>query len=246
MEDFFYNQSIIDEALTLRCHMEAELCLVLIDISQGAAQLTENEALLLSWLSREEKEYCKKFRFPKRHHEWLSGRIAAKHCLLRHNQQVLLRHPPRDFSILPDSHGRPICFLPPGEKAANITISHSRGYAVAMTADQPCGVDIQHIGAQILKVRDRIATTDEIALAKQHVPGNPEAALTLLWSTKEAVKKHRLPEYPGLFEAISVQRISPEANNRTWTLECRLTTADKKQIVQAVHLEQYMLAWCRG
>lgn len=236
----------MDEALVLRCHRETGFCLVLVDISQVAAHLTDDKSLLLSWLSRKEKEYCKKFRFPKRHHEWLSGRIAAKYCLMRHNQQVSLRCTPRDFSILPDFHGRPICFPPPGRKAANITISHSRGYAVAMAADRPCGVDIQHIGTQILKVRDRIATTDEITLAKRHVPGDPEAALTLLWSTKEAVKKHRLPEYPGLFEAIFVERIIPGKNNQTWTLECRLTTDNKKQIVLAVHLDQYMLAWCRG
>ncbi|HHD63929.1 MAG TPA: 4'-phosphopantetheinyl transferase superfamily protein [Desulfobulbaceae bacterium] len=114
-----------------------------------------------------------------------------------------------------------------------------------MAADRPCGVDIQHIGAQILKVRDRVATTDEIALANRHIPGNLEAALTLLWSTKEAVKKHRLPKYPGLFEAIFVQRIIPE-KNQPWTLECRLPADNEKQSVQAVHLDQYMLAWCKG
>jgi len=245
MEDFFFNNSIHEGELTLRCHRETECCLVLVEIAQVASLLADNKTRLFSLFSEEEQEYCKKFRFPKRLHEWLSGRIAAKYCLLQDNRRIAPLPNPRDFSILPDSHGRPVCFPLPGEKSANITLSHSYGYAVAMAADRPCGVDIQHIGAQILKVRDRVATADEITLAKQHVPGNLEAALTLLWSAKEAVKKHRLPEYPELFEAISVHRIIPE-KNQTWTLECRLTADNEKQNVQAVHLDQYMLAWCRG
>lgn len=246
MRDFFYCQYKHDGPLRLRYHMGPDGCLALVDTYQVAALLSQEREALFSWLSREEKQYLQRFRFPKRHNEWLSGRIAAKCSLLQGANHNHFPIRPCDFSILPDTHGRPILSPALTGNDWRISISHSHQYAVAMTADQACGVDIQNIGPQILNVQDRIATTDEIALAHQILPENVETSLTLLWTVKEALKKHRLPDQPGMFQAVSLEQIRPTDERRSWIAECRLTRDNQRQAVHVIHLDQYMLAWCQG
>ncbi len=246
MNVFFNDQHRHNGSLRLRYRLEHDECLALVDMAQVSELPGGEQQTLLSWLSGEEKKYLERFRFPKRYKEWLSGRIAAKCCLLQTGEKGPQPQRPDDFSILPDSHGRPILSGPRMDPPVRLSISHSHQYAVAMAANQACGVDIQHIGPQILKVRDRIATAEELALADSLLIGSREAGLTLLWVIKEAVKKHLLPEQPGIFEAISVKGISPAGKKNYWQAQCRLIENKQSQIVRIVRLEDYMMAWCRG
>ena len=232
-------------ALRLRYRNEENECLTLVDTSQVSDLLSREQQALLSWLSDEEQQYLAHFRFPKRYNEWLSGRIAAKCCLLQSlKKHALFR--PGACSILPDSHGRPVLSGPETAASMKLSISHSHQYAVAMTADSACGIDIQHIGTRILKVRDRIATAEELALADSLQAGSREAGLTLLWVVKEAVKKHRLSEQAGIFEAIALERVTPGHTKNSWQAQCRLTENKRSQSVRIVHLNNYMMAWCLG
>jgi phosphopantetheinyl transferase len=115
-----------------------------------------------------------------------------------------------------------------------------------MVADHACGIDIQHIGPQILKVKDRIASSTEQTLAQQIFPMDTEIALTMVWAVKEALKKHRLPEDPGIFEAINIGRISPETGTNSWLAECCIAGNNQIHIVHVAHLNQYILAWSHG
>ncbi len=226
--------------------MEENECLTLIDTSQVSDLLSREQQTLLSWLSDEEQQYLARFRFPKRYNEWLSGRIAAKCCLLQAVKKQSAPFRPGTCSILPDSHGRPVLSWAQMGTSMKLSISHSHQYAVAMTANSACGIDIQLIGAQILNVRDRIATAEELVLADSLQAGSREAGLTLLWVVKEAVKKHRLPEQAGIFEAIALERVTPGHTKNSWQAKCRLTGNKQSQSVRIVQLDNYMMAWCRG
>ncbi len=243
MNAFFNCQHRHNGSLRLRCRTEQDECIALVDIFQVSGLLSGEQQTLLSWLSQEEKKHLHRFRFPKRYKEWLSGRIAAKCCLLQAVPGQPVAQRPEEFTILPDPHGRPLLT---GAASKYISISHSHRYAVAMSSDTNCGIDIQHIGARILNVRDRIATAEEIALADNSRAGSREAGLTLIWVIKEAIKKHLLPEQPGIFEAIAIERISPADNNNFRRIQCRLIENNRSQTVRAVRLDDYMLAWCRG
>lgn len=233
-------------SLRLRYRRQEDDCLALVDMAQLSELLNREQQALLSWLSSEERKHLERFRFPKRYNEWLSGRIAAKCCLLQTEKEGCVPDRPDTFSILPDSHGRPILSRPQMDGPLHVSISHSHRYAVAMAATPACGVDIQHIGLQILKVRDRIATAEELVLTDSLRTGSREAALTLLWVIKEALKKHLLPEQPGIFEAIAVERISPADKKNFWQAQCRLTENKQRQAVRIVRLGDYMMAWCKG
>jgi len=247
MKDFFRSQHKHNEHLQLRYHQTDGACLTLVDISQvAAALLHQKEQTLFSWLTGEENQYMQRFRFPKRYNEWLSGRIAAKCCLLQSLDSRQGPRRPDDFSILPDTHGQPILSSKSTGSHPRISISHSHQYAVAIAANQACGIDIQNIGSQILKVKDRIANATERTLAQQIFPRQMEIGLTMLWAIKEALKKHRLPEQPGIFEAITIGRIMPGAGKNSWLAECRLSRDNQIHIVHVAHLDQYILAWSQG
>ena len=246
MNDFFNSQYKHNGALRLRYRMEEDECLTLVDMSQVSDLLSRKQQTLLSWLSDKEQRHLARFRFPKRYNEWLSGRIAAKCCLLQAAKKQATPLRPEECPILPDSHGRPVLSGEQLSAPIQLSISHSHRYAVAMTANSGCGIDIQHIGARILKVRDRIATAKELALADNLQAGSREAGLTLLWVVKEAVKKHRLPEQAGIFEAIALERVTPGHTKNSWQAKCRLTETKQSQLVRIVQLDNYMMAWCRG
>jgi len=247
MKDFFRSQHKHNEPLQLRYHQADGACLSLVDISQvTAALLDQKEQTLFSWLTEEEKQYLQRFRFAKRYNEWLSGRIAAKCCLLQSSDNRHGARQPDDFSILPDPHGQPVLSSKSTGSHPRISISHSHQYAVAIAANQACGIDIQNIGSQILKVEDRIANSTERTLAQQIFPEHIETGLTMLWAIKEALKKHRLPEQPGIFEAITIGQIISGAGDNSWLAECRLARDNQIHIVHVAHLGQYMLAWSLG
>ncbi len=245
MKDFFNRQYDHQGNIQLHHNRQPDACLARIDISLVAAILNTEQQSLLSWFSDDEREYLRRFRFPKRRHEWLSGRIAAKHCLLQINKSKGSPHRADVFSILPDVHGQPILTSAPTGHLHKVSISHSHQYAVAIAAGHGCGIDIQHIGPQILKVKDRIATAAEISLARQLLPDNMQIGLTLLWAVKEALKKHKLPDQSGIFEAIVIEQIHPDYRQHSWRVECRLTATNQLQTVRAILLDQYILAWCR-
>lgn len=246
MNDFFNCQHKHDSSLLLRYRIEPYGCLAVVDTTQISDLLIPEQQKMLSWLNNEEKQYLHRFRFPKRYNEWLSGRIAAKCCLLQALQPAHSQQHPREFSILPDTHGRPVLSSRPTDNVANISISHSHRYAVAMSADRACGIDIQRISSQILRVQDRIASTREIELVKNLQPGDEEVGLTLLWTVKEAVKKHRLPDQPGIFQAVTIEQINPESKKNSWRAHYCLIGDKQSQPVHIVRLNSYMMAWCQG
>ncbi len=76
-----------------------------------------------------------------------------------------------------------------GEGMPQLSISHTEGYvAVALSAHQPIGIDIERLSGQVERVSSRFVSLRERAL----LPESPQeylVALHLLWSAKEAAYK---------------------------------------------------------
>ncbi len=239
MNSFFTSQFHTPGQLTLYHRIERDNCLTLVDIPQVAHIFKNNNELLSHWLSPEERLYLHQLRFAKRYNEWLSGRIAAKWGL---SKQCGESFQPAVHTILPDEHGCPQ--LRPTRPGRHISISHSHQFCTALTTDTPCGIDIQKINRQILRVKKRVAAKIEIDMTELAIIDDEKAAMTLIWTVKEAVKKNCLSTRPGLFEAINIQSIrkTGQQTNR-WLANCLIPDTNHSQDVNIIRLDKYMLAW---
>ena len=200
--------------------------LALLDLTRLRPLLAEDESFrfLTTLLSPAEARLLASLTYPKRRLEWLGGRLVAKHCLNR--LALALESPPAcycEYSILPDTHGRPTLAPPPGSnRVPTISISHSRDYAAALvTAHGTCGIDIQQKSAQLARVQERFATTEELTLLL-HLVSNPLTRLGLIWTAKGAVKKCLLSDRPDFLGTISLTAISYEPKETIWTARCQV------------------------
>jgi phosphopantetheinyl transferase len=125
--------------------------------------------------------------------DWLLGRIAAKDALRQWVKQTLnLEIAPVDIEILSTQLGKPIARFPSLEIIGNIpdiSISHSRGYIVAVLG-QPnmnIGIDLERLN--YIRHDDWFS----YAFTKQELDLLPQphtlAAVIGLWCAKEAVAK---------------------------------------------------------
>lgn len=108
---------------------------------------------------------------------------AVGYHLVRYATRVLMLPPPKaDFAIHPS--GKP--YIP--ELTLQFNLSHSNGLvALAVSKTQPVGVDIEKIRSLRPGFAERWLTASELAdLARAE---DRAAALTLLWTAKEAAAK---------------------------------------------------------
>jgi phosphopantetheinyl transferase (holo-ACP synthase) len=177
-----------------------EVVMVDLDRLRVLIRKKQEQRLCEQWLHRDEQERLYGLRHPKRHSEWLGGRIAAKSAVIayldsRRDPQAAPVPPleASSFQIQTAASGRP--FLAPetvaqGIEVPYISISHSQGYALAVSATTCCGVDIQVGRASLLRIKDRFCSCGEQSVLAMVLPAlTPLERLTLLWAAKEAVKK---------------------------------------------------------
>lgn len=65
-----------------------------------------------------------------------------------------------------------------------MSLSHCLGYAAAIAAEAPVGVDVEVVNPRVQRIKDRFLSTQE-----QTLLGQSDAALMLAWSAKESVYK---------------------------------------------------------
>ena len=167
-------------------------------------------------LCPEEQQQLAGYHFPKRRHEWLAGRLAAKYAISNYRHQSLR---PKDIVITSNAQGKPLALLPNQEKV-HISISHSATKAVALAAIAPCGIDIQEITPALTRIKERFVWPQEEILLPQLAP-DPLTALGLLWSAKEALRK-TISLWPllGLLEN-TLSAIAKEGNTCYLTLQSK-------------------------
>ena len=179
-------------------------------------QLLENEInktgeeAATSYLSGEELFQLSKFTSSKRRREWLGGRFAAKYATARLLTQIKSQDNDMEWNahtIMNDKNGKP--FLSANKEKPTITcdisISHSASMAAAMAVNKGyCGIDIQQVTQQVVKVSSRFCTHEEKKILQDSFPAEPDkqaASLTKLWAAKEALRKASfLDSLPGFLE----------------------------------------------
>lgn len=187
----------------------------------------QEQTLWQEWLHQTEQEKLQTLHYEKRHIEWLGGRICAKQAALQYlrhdhqgqqgtlSDQKAIAAP--ELLIMNSTAGRP--FLahqarPQNLDLPHISISHSKGYALAMAAASPCGIDIQAESPSLSRVKDHFCAAAEDTLLRQGLKQLPaKDQLTLLWVAKEAVKKSvSWARMPGFLE-LSLIRIQTIARD---------------------------------
>lgn len=223
-------------------------CLSLLDLRLLSASCVgaERNDLLASMLSDAERQMLAGFTSPKRKIEWLGGRLVAKHALIRLLAEQAVFNL-RDYSLLPDAHGRPR--LQPSPRIPTVpavSISHSRDYAAALvTTGLPCGLDIQQKTPKLLAVQERVATVVELALLAGI--SDQLTRLALLWTAKEAVKKGCLADHPSFFGAIRLVAIQQKPDDMTWTGLCQVTRESGHTVrVRIIEFGDYLVACVAG
>ncbi|MBW2683350.1 MAG: 4'-phosphopantetheinyl transferase superfamily protein [Deltaproteobacteria bacterium] len=134
-----------------------------------------------------------KYKLPKRRSEYLTGRICAKLAASSYLQSSLNTPVAMEqIEIFNAGHGRPYITFhsSPSPTVPDISISHSKGYAVAMAAEHRCGIDIQKHEKSLIKVKEKYCTAREYTLLSEIIENGDELLrLALLWSAKEAIQK---------------------------------------------------------
>ncbi len=142
------------------------------------------------FLSEQELERYQNYRLPKRRCEFLGGRICAKLALQQYHPELPL--PPQLIEIASAPGGRPLLSLPEVTIFDDLylSISHGGHLVGAVVAEVPCGLDLQPIRSNLVKVREKYCLPEEERLLDSSLPGlDDESRLVLLWTAKEAAKK---------------------------------------------------------
>lgn len=141
-------------------------------------------------LSTNELENFTDYTYPKRRNEWFAGRVAAKKAtanIFNFNSNAF---PLKDIEIKNRKDGRPFLKLPTATNTRlDISISHSKEYAIAMASKNICGIDIQATEATLERVEGRFCSSSELDLLENNYNNSKNILLTKLWAAKEAVKK---------------------------------------------------------
>ena len=221
-------------------------CLALLDTVRLEKNLIKSDWRedAANLLSKDEQKLFSSFSFPKRQREWLGGRLAVKLAVLLLLGGEIIPDRFAAISILPRDNGSPELRCPETSRPLPcISISHSKDYAVGMAAYAPaCGVDIQKITVQTKKVASRFAEPDEMNLLVEKIPElNETERLSLLWSTKEALKKALLEDQPVIFQGVTLQDLNID---RLLSLRLQFPGNDSRPAeVNAALLSDYILAF---
>jgi len=230
--------------ITVHAKNSDQSCTTLIDLKQISRSLEHDESRLTGQvLSIQEQTFFTRFTYLKRKREWLGGRTAAKVAILnlsREKQPEKLQ----DLSILPDTDGRPI---PDKITGISLSISHSDRFAAALAVKgEACGLDLQKISTKLPGLTERFASSGELSLLDTREIRDEEklTRLTMLWSTKEALKKKILHDQPALFSGILLQRIT-RLNQHVYRFSCTINK-HPEQSVTVYSFPPYILALSGG
>ncbi len=217
LEDGFLSATQLATCRALFREQASRLELVVIDLTLLDPEPGgQGQALASLYLHQAEQERLAAFRFAKRRLEWLGGRIAAKKAAMPLLAGMSGSSP--DICALrveADPPGRPGLCWPATKEISlpELSISHSGRYAGGLAVmGQSCGLDLQKITPRVIRVRDHFAIKAELAAISISQPALGEAAaLSLIWSAKEAFRK-AFPCHPLLgFRELTLLHVAGDA-----------------------------------
>ncbi len=222
-------QYLVSDPVTLPSLAPATICRIL-----SSSKLTGFDAGLLAryFLHMDEfPTFTGKAGVPKRQHQWLLGRIAAKDAVRawiaarKHTEEML--HP-ASFAIENDERGQPVVkrLEALGPILPKISIAHCEDRAIAIAQSGPVGVDIERISARNPGFLETITSEAERVLFSEQInmgdsADKMEEWITRLWCAKEVVGKLMGigVDVPQHFEATAIAidgtiQIRPQGSDR--------------------------------
>jgi 4'-phosphopantetheinyl transferase EntD len=219
----------------------------------GAALLRQEEVGAAcppeQFLSDQELERYQNYRLPKRRCEFLGGRVCAKLALRQYHPELPL--PPQLIEIASAPGGRPLRSLPVVTIFGDLylSISHGGELVGAVVAEVPCGLDLQPIRDNLVRVREKYCLPEEERLLQSSLAAlDEQRRLGLLWTAKEAVKKALSYRRMYGFLEVELTALQPLTSN-FFALSLRLI-ADKRAgnfsdlLVAAAIIDGYGVALC--
>ncbi len=151
-------------------------------VIQTVADLPPDE----DWFSPWERAHAESLRFPKRLQDWKLGRWTAKLALRRY-----LEVPSDDLEIRSSRDGAPDAYLCGQPAPISLSISHSRGVALAAVGEPglALGCDLEFVEARTVEFITDYLTEAEVRLALSAPPDRQPLLCTLIWSAKESALK---------------------------------------------------------
>jgi 4'-phosphopantetheinyl transferase len=166
------------------------------------------------FLSTNESEQAANFQFAAKKQGFLLGRLAAKRAL-----GALLEEPDlRQIEIRSGIYGQPLVDHPRAG-SAEVTLSHSHGFAVALAyrAEYPMGIDLETISAVSAQtiIGELEASPPELTwLATGGV--DDATACCVLWTAREALGKALRIGLNSPLGILALSEIRP-GDERSWT-----------------------------
>jgi phosphopantetheinyl transferase len=174
------------------------------------------------------------YRLPKRRREYLTGRICAKKVVAAaFETRGFPAFPLNRIEITTLDNGSPATRLHPTSDFSlpDISISHSKDLAVAMASFSPCGIDLQKIQEQLLRVKEKFCSAPEYERLTRLTTVDEQTALALIWCSKEAIQKRFSRNSIPLFSEILLKSgVQEKAKSCCLRLDFSLS---KKQCYQA-------------
>ena len=145
----------------------------------------------LDWLSPQESNRYRQFRFPKRQQEWLLGRWVAKNLLnnLLTDSDTLPFH---ELSIHNEDSGAPFVMWNNQRMEGSLSISHRAEKAISAFCFDPeisIGIDLEEIEAKSRGFVEDYFTEPEARMVLALPIEKQALAASLLWSGREAIVK---------------------------------------------------------
>lgn len=209
----------------------------------------EGNAFVRRCLTEEEIGKFNNFKYLKRRDEWLAGRIAAKAAgAYFFGKKNAGENDLIAYRVDNDQDGKPRLHADNADDKImpEISISHSKGLAIAMAAaSESCGLDVQKITNTLSRVREKFITAEEhtLIMRDRNSPDDEITFLALIWSAKEAIrKKHGRQPLPGFLEiTLSAQECIDDSAK---VLNFMVTARKKPQVVFAFRQNDYSCAYC--
>ena len=163
-------------------------------------------------LSPAEKERFRRMG-DRRRQTYLSGRLALK--ALARLLAADVTTPAPDVNTIGADGIRPHCPDLTGTGSFPCSLSHDRRFAVAVSAEEVLGVDVEYLSERVMKARYLYMDGKEIDLADAS-PLGPIAASLRIWSIKECAAKVANIPVAAVWKHTAAEELGENESRFTW------------------------------
>ena len=220
---------------------DASISLVIVDIEALKTDIDHYKGCF----GEDWKVLLRKEMTQKRAREHLAGRLAGKAAVALHMSVSRgIYVPVREVQIMVDKDGKPYGMV--GRERIDISISHSRRWALGSVSDKVHGSDIESSEPRDRSFLEEAFMDQEIKLIKKltkELPMTEELAVNIFFSSKEALLKML-----GLGLSENLRKVSVKAVKKTddlLSMELTLRYGKGKYLVGTRMFGAYVVSTCK-